>query len=132
MAAASKRKKTGQHCRAGFDLRTEAYKLYGVDVTHQTLLGAYLRRIQAKLGPAAATTATAHKIAVIFYTIVKKQVECDETVWAAHAAVRETRFRARLQRQAKQLGNTLTSSTTTLLLDRGSSSRGLYRTPIAA
>jgi hypothetical protein len=27
------RKKTGQHCGAGFDLRTEAYKLYGVDVT---------------------------------------------------------------------------------------------------
>jgi transposase len=27
------RKKTGHHCGAGFDLRTEAYKLYGVDVT---------------------------------------------------------------------------------------------------
>ena len=27
------RKKTGRHCGAGFDLRTEAYKLYGVDVT---------------------------------------------------------------------------------------------------
>jgi hypothetical protein len=36
-----------------------------------TPLGVYLRRIQAKLGPAAATTATAHKIAVIFYTIVR-------------------------------------------------------------
>jgi transposase len=27
------RKKTAHHCGAGFDLRTEAYKLYGVDVT---------------------------------------------------------------------------------------------------
>jgi hypothetical protein len=31
--------------------------------------------MKAKLGPKAATTATAHKIAVIFYTIVTKQVE---------------------------------------------------------
>ena len=173
------RKKTAHHCGAGFDLRTEAYKLYGVDVmqipgletaalslfsevgrdfskwptsahfvswlslcpdndisggrvlwkgtrpvknragqmfrlaafalhSSQTPLGVYLRRMKAKLGPAAATTATAHKIAVIFYTIVKNQVEYDETVWAAHDALRETRLRVRLQRQAKQLGYTLT------------------------
>jgi transposase len=173
------RKKTAHHCGAGFDLRTEAYKLYGVDVTQipgletaalslfsevgrdfskwptsahfaswlslcphndisggrvlwkgtrpvknrasqmfrlaafalhssQTPLGVYLRRMKSKLGPAAATTATAHKIAVIFYTIVKNQVEYDETAWAAHDALRETRLRARLQRQAKQLGYTLT------------------------
>ncbi len=36
-----------------------------------TPLGNYLRRMKAKLGPRAATTATAHKIAVIFYTMVK-------------------------------------------------------------
>ncbi len=32
-----------------------------------TPLGNYLRRMKSKLGPKAATTATAHKIAVIFY-----------------------------------------------------------------
>ena len=31
--------------------------------------------MKARLGPAAATTATAHKIAVIFYTMIRKQVE---------------------------------------------------------
>ncbi len=31
--------------------------------------------MKSKLGPAGATTATAHKIAIIFYTRVKKQVE---------------------------------------------------------
>lgn len=174
-----KRKKTAHHCGAGFDLRTEAYKLYGVDVTQipgletaalslfsevgrdfskwptsahfaswlslcpdndisggrvlwkgtrpvknragqmfrlaafalhssQTPLGVYLRRMKARLGPAAATTATAHKIAVIFYTLVKNQVEYDETLWAAQDALRETRLKARLQRQAKRLGYTLT------------------------
>jgi hypothetical protein len=45
-------------------------------------LGDYLRRMKSKLGPAGATTATAHKIAIIFYTMVKKQVEYDETLWA--------------------------------------------------
>ena len=33
---------------------------------YQTPMGAYLRRMKAKLG-AAATTSTAHKIAIIFY-----------------------------------------------------------------
>jgi transposase len=169
------RKKSGHHCGAGFDLRTEVYKLYGVDVTQipgletmalslftevgrdlsrwptaahfaswlslcpdndisggrvlwkgarlvknragqmfrlaaytlhnsPTPLGAYLRRMKVKLGPAAATTATAHKLAVIFYTMVKKQVEYDETMWAAQDALRQMRLAARLKRQAEQLG----------------------------
>ena len=69
-----------------------------------TPLGNYLRRMKAKLGPSAAITATAHKIAVIFYTMVKNQVEYDETIWAARDAEREKRLEARLKRQAKQLG----------------------------
>jgi transposase len=66
--------------RAGQMFRLAAFALH----SSQTPLGVYLRRMKAKLGPAAANTATAHKIAVIFYTIVKNQVEYDETVWAAH------------------------------------------------
>ena len=64
----------------------------------------YLRRMKAKLGPKAATMATAHKIAVIFYTMVKKQVEYDETLWDVRDAQREKRLGAKLKRQAKQLG----------------------------
>ena len=60
--------------------------------------------MKAKLGPSTAITATAHKIAVIFYTMVKKQVEYDETVWAARDAEREKRMQARLKRQARQMG----------------------------
>lgn len=41
----------------------------------QTPLGQHLRRMKAKLGPAEAITATAHKIAIVFYTMVKNQVE---------------------------------------------------------
>jgi hypothetical protein len=57
--------------RAGQMFRLAAHSLHH----SQTPLGGYLRRMKAKLGPAAATTATAHKIAVIFYTMVKDHVE---------------------------------------------------------
>ena len=69
-----------------------------------TPLGHYLRRMKAKLGPKGATMATAHKIAVIFYTMVKNQVEYDETLWDTRDAQRAKRFEAKLKRQAKQLG----------------------------
>jgi len=170
-----KRRKKYGNVEADFDLRTEAYKLFGVDVTqipgvetialplfseigrdlskwstaahfaswlalcpdndisggrvlwkgvrkvknragqmfrlaahslHRSLtpLGNYLRRMKAKLGPAAATTATAHKIATIFYTLVRNQVEYDESVWAQRDAERDIRLEAKLKRQAKQRG----------------------------
>jgi hypothetical protein len=41
---------------------------------------------------------------VIFYTMVKNQVEYDETLWATRDAQREKRLEAKLKRQAKRLG----------------------------
>ena len=70
----------------------------------QTPMGHYLRRMKAKLGPAGATTATAHKIAVIFYTMVKNQVEYDASLWAQRDEMREKRLDVRLQKQAAQRG----------------------------
>ena len=169
-----KRTKDG-HRQSGFDLRTESYKLFGVDLTqipgletlplplfsevgrdmrkwptaghftswlllcpdndisggrvlwkgmrkgnnrpgqmfrlaanslhhNYTPLGAYLRRMKAKLGPAGGITALARKIAIIFYTMVKNQVEYDATLWAQRDAQREKRFEDKLKRQAKLLG----------------------------
>ena len=60
--------------------------------------------MKAKLGPPAATTATAHKIAVIFYTMVKNQVEYDASLWARRDQMREKRIEARHQKQAAQRG----------------------------
>ena len=60
--------------------------------------------MKSKLGPAGATTATAHKIAIIFYTMVKKQVEYDASLWAQRDAERTQRFEAKLKRQAQQMG----------------------------
>ena len=73
-------------------------------ITEDTPLGAYLRRMKAKLGPAGGITATARKIAIIFYTMVKDQVEYDATLWAERDAQREKRFEEKVKRQAQQLG----------------------------
>ena len=81
---------------SGHLFRLAAYSLHH----DETLLGDYLRRMKSNLGPAAATTATAHKIAIIFYTMVKKQVEYDASIRAQRDAERAKRFQAKLQRQA--------------------------------
>jgi transposase len=88
------------HSRAGQIFRMAAYSLH----RSPTPLGNYLRRMKAKLGPQAATTATAHKIAIIFYSMITKQVEYDESIWAARDAQREKRLQGKIERQAKQLG----------------------------
>ena len=54
--------------------------------------------------PPAIAESTAHKIAVIFYTIVTKQVEYDENIWATRDAQRQKRLEDKIRRQAKQLG----------------------------
>ena len=86
--------------RAGHLFRLAAFALHH----DQTPLGDYLRRMKSKLGPAGATTATAQKIAIIFYTMVKNQVEYDGTLWAQRDAERDKRFEAKLKRQAQRLG----------------------------
>ena len=88
------------HNRAGDLFRLAAYSLHH----DQSPLGDYLRRMKSKMDAPAATTATAHKIAIIFYTMVKKQVEYDATLWAERDTEREKRFEAKLRRQAQQRG----------------------------
>lgn len=86
--------------RAGTLFRLAAHSLH----RDPSPMGHYLRRMKAKLGPAGATTATAHKIAIIFYTLVKNQVEYDASLWAQRDALREKRIEARLHKQAAQRG----------------------------
>ena len=74
--------------RAGQLFRLAAHSLH----RSPTPMGNYLRRMKAKLGPAPATTATAHKIAIIFYAMVKNQVEYDESIWATRDAERQKRL----------------------------------------
>ena len=86
--------------RAGTLFRLAAHSLH----RDKTPMGDYLRRMKGKLGPAAATTATAHKIAIIFYTMVKNQTEYDASLWAQRDLMREKRIEANLQKQAARRG----------------------------
>jgi transposase len=88
------------HNRAGQLFRMAAYSLD----RSATPLGDYLRRMKAKIGPQAAHTATAHKIAAIFYAMVKNQVEYDQSIWEKRDAERRKRHTATLKRQAERLG----------------------------
>jgi transposase len=67
-------------------------------------LGDYLRKMKARLGKQGGVTATAHKIAVIYYTLIHRQVEYDESIWAERDALRPQRLERKLKRQAERLG----------------------------
>ena len=67
-------------------------------------MGDHLRGMKSKTGPAAAQTATAHKIAIIFYTMVKNPVEYHASIRADRDIKREKRFDAKLKRQAHARG----------------------------
>ena len=72
-------------------------------------LGAFYRRLKARVGPAQAQVATAHKIARIVYHLLKFKVEYRQS----SAEEYEQQFRERelhhLQRKAARLGFALTS-----------------------
>lgn len=72
-----------------------------------TALGAFYRRLKARLGPAQAQVATAHKLARIVYHLLKFKVEYQ----SMSAQEYEQQFREReiryLQRKAARLGFTL-------------------------
>jgi len=86
--------------RAGQLFRQAANSLHH----SQTQMGEYLRRMKAKLGAEAGITAAAHKIARIFYAVVKNQVEYDDTTWHQQDLARQRRFEAKVRRQARGLG----------------------------
>ncbi len=70
----------------------------------QTALGAFYRRLSARVGKAKAVTATARKIAVLFYNMLRHGMEYADP----GASYYEDRYRARvlanLRRRAKSLG----------------------------
>jgi transposase len=86
--------------RAGQIFRMAAQSLH----RSHTLMGDYLRRLKAKLGPAGAITATARKIATLFCTLVSRQMEFDNSIWQATDAERHQRLKRKLGSQARRLG----------------------------
>lgn len=67
-------------------------------------LGDFHRRMRAKLGPAKANTATAHRLARIFYAVVTQRRAFDASLLAKVIAPDPIRLEKRLRAQARQLG----------------------------
>jgi len=74
----------------------------------KSALGAYFRRMRARLGPAAAITATAHKLARIYYHLVTTKEAYDESAFARQEAQHREQQLQRLRKQAERLGFDLT------------------------
>jgi transposase len=67
-------------------------------------LGAYYRRMQARKGPGAAITATAHKMARLYYSLVKQGQEYEEGRAEAYQERQRERAVTSLRKRAKGLG----------------------------
>jgi len=81
-------------------LRTAAQSLHH----SQSALGAYFRRMRAKLGAPKAITATAHRLARILYHLLTTRQPYDETQVAAAEERYNRRSEARLRAHARALG----------------------------
>jgi len=86
--------------RAATTLRMAASTLY----RNQTALGAYLRRLKSRLGPAKAITATAHKIAKIIYNMLRYGAEYKEAGQDYYEQQYRDRIVKNLKRKAEELG----------------------------
>ena len=69
-----------------------------------TAIGAYYRRMRSKFGPAKATTATAHKLAVILYTMLKYKKSYIELGAEYYERKYRERVLKNLHKKAKELG----------------------------
>jgi transposase len=72
-----------------------------------TALGAFYRRLSYRIGKQKAVTATARKIAVLFYNTLRFGMSYNDPGAAAYEERHRTRVLANLQRRAKTLGFTL-------------------------
>jgi len=81
-------------------LRTAAPSLHH----SQSALGAYFRRMRAKLGGPRAITATAHKLARILYHLLTTRQPYEEIQVAAAEERYQRRSEARLRAHARALG----------------------------
>ena len=94
--------------RASTALRVAANALHA----SASALGAYLRRLKGRIGPAKAVTATARKLAIAYYRLVvhgQAYVDCGEEAY--NRRFKEQRLK-RLSKQAKTLGMRLVEATT--------------------
>jgi transposase len=86
--------------RAAQALRLAANSLHN----SKTALGAYFRRMRARLGAPKAITAVAHKLAKILFTMLKERKSFTEIGQAAYEQAYKERQLLSLQKRARELG----------------------------
>jgi transposase len=89
--------------RAAQALRMAAFTLYRA----KSALGAYYRKMRARLGAPKAITATAHKLARILYTMIREKKSFVEIGQEAYEKAHKEKQIATLKRKAKEFGFTL-------------------------
>lgn len=94
----SKSKRTANYAASTF--RMSASTLHH----SKSALGAFFRRLKARLGAPKATTAAAHKLAVIVYEMIKNKTEYKETGQDYYEKQYKDRMIKNLSFQAKRLG----------------------------
>ena len=70
----------------------------------KSYLGAYLRRQRSRLGAPKAITATAHKLARIFYTVMRYGVAYQKRSEEDFVNEHQKRMEQNLHRRAKEMG----------------------------
>jgi transposase len=86
--------------RAAYTFRLAAWSL----IRSKGYLGAHLRRQRSRLGAPKAITATAHKLARIFYTVMRYGVEYQKRSEEEFVIEHRKRMEKNLHRRAKELG----------------------------
>jgi len=105
--------KTGGYNRSGRNRRSSNRVAQALRIAAQTLyrsdsaLGAFLRRKSAHRGKSIAIKATAHKLAVLVYSMLKHGTEYVARTQEQYEKAHQERRIANLKRQAKQFGLTL-------------------------
>lgn len=84
----------------------------------QTALGAFYRRLAYRVGKAKAVTATARKLAILVYRLLKGELVYQDPGADAYEAQHRTRILQRLRKRAAHLGLGLIDLTTGELLER--------------
>lgn len=97
--------------RSSRNRAAQAFRQAAVSVQgSESELGAYFRRMKARLGSAAAVTATAHKLARIYYRLVKYGEEYIEVGARAYEEKHRQRVVSNLRKRARGLGYELVTA----------------------
>jgi transposase len=93
------------HTRKVKNRAAHVFRMAAQSLWHsRSALGDYYRRMRARLGPAAANTATAHKLARIFYHLLTTGQAYDESVFDKEQERQRQRRERRLRKEAMALG----------------------------